>query len=830
MKMRWLAPILVAILLVSYVSNSFALLNPANGVWVSINGSSLSSSTISVPGLQNPVTVTIDSSGVAHINASSVHDAFFAQGYYSASQRLFQMELEALAASGNLSNYVGSQALSSDTTMRLVGLPRNALALEQAYKTNYPTYYQYLEDYASGVNAYIGQAEASTHLGFKLLGTQPFQWSVFYTLCWQEYMAWSLTTGAAEPLDSDLSYNGLGYNNTILLWPYYPYFTENITVVPGDGTVNGYSLSSQGVNDSYFWSQDWYSSWATGVSDSVLRTLTPLISEALSNISDPYVSPVTQSLDSSVGSNSWVVSGNDSASGYAILANDPHLSLTAPSLWIPMQLEAPGYNVTGWDLAGVPGILIGHTKYTSWGLTTPEGNSANEYLEVLRGNSYFYDGAYHPMSVYNYTLLGQTYSVYYTNNGPLIARDGAYGISLNWALTNSSYDLITELKLDQSQNYSGMVNALRYWGSPPQNFALVSSRDAGYITAGGYPLINETLPNGQRVQVVGSRSLLNGSISAYEPSGYVPFQYLPQVKDPPRGYAFAPNQPTASLNYPYPFVGGFWDSGGRAETISHYLSSHADMTIEEMMSLQSSVSDYWASVLTPYLVNALNGMTMSATEQEAFNYLRTWNYTTYRSEVGITVYWYLASEMFNQSFARTYSENNLTSLPSAFTSALPDAFIPTSIHLAETDQSSTWFNGNFTNLVRGSFASEVGFLSQKLGPVGNWTWGGVHQVEVFSLTGLPALSLGPIPIWGDDYTVSVGGVPMLLQVPESYVSVGSSLREISSPGAGEFYGVLPGGPSENVLSQYFSNQLVYWENHLYYNMNTQGTVVTIEYE
>lgn len=71
---------------------------------------------------------------------------------------------------------------------------------------------------------------------------------------------------------------------------------------------------------------------------------------------------------------------------------------------------------------------------------------------------------------------------------------------------------------------------------------------------------------------------------------------------------------------------------------------------------------------------------------------------------------------------------------------------------------------------------------------------------------------------------------MLLQVPEPYVSVSSSLREVSSPGAGEFYGVFPGGPSENVLSYYFSNQLSYWMNHEYYNMNGQTTQVVIRYE
>ena len=821
MKIRWLALIIAALLLASYFSTNFNLLNPSQGVWQSINGSTISSFTVNVPGL-NPVNVTIDSSGVAHIQAASVHDMLYAQGYYSASQRLFQMELEALLASGNISKYVGSEGLGSDITMRLIGLPENAQVLEQNYQTNYPTYYQYLEDYAAGVNAYIDQSSSSTHLGFKLLGFAPFHWSVFYSLCWEEYMAWSLTTGAAEPLQSDLFYNQLGFNNTALIWPYYPYFTENLTVVPGNGTVNGYSLSSHGVSDSYFWSQNWFEDWATGVSGSVLSSLTPLIKDALSNISDPYALPASHSLDSFVGSNSWVVSSNYSESGYSILANDPHLPLLAPSVWIPMQLEAPGYDVTGWDLAGVPGILIGHTQYTSWGLTTPEGNSANEYLETLSGNSYLYNGVFHPMTVYNYTLLGKTHSVDYTNNGPLIARDGKYGISLNWGLANSSYDLIAELKLDQSQNYSDMMNALKYWSSPPQNFALVSAKDAGYITAGAYPLINETLPNGKQVQVVGSRSILNGSSLVYEPAGYVPFQYLPQVMDPSRGYAFAPNQPTVSLNYPYPFVGGFWASGGRAETISHYLASHPSMTIENMMNLQSNVSDYWASIFAPYLVSALNGMSMDSTEQQAVGYLNTWNYTTYQSEVGITVYWYLTSEMYNQSFDRIYAENNLTGLPTPF--------ITSAIYLAQTNQSSEWFNGNFTNLVRSSFVSEVSMLSRKLGPVNNWTWGGVHQVEVTSLTSIPALSIGPIPIWGDDHTVSVGGVPMLLKVPEPYVTVGSSLRQVSSPGTGEFFGVLPGGSSENVLSNYFSNQMNYWINHEYYNMGAQKAEVTIKYE
>lgn len=825
MKIRWIIFLVVILVVFSFLSTNFTTLNPRTGLWAAAGQGNFTSSTVNMQGLNYPVNVTIDSSGVAHINASDYHDLFFAQGYYSASQRLFQMELEGLLASGNLSKYIGSQGVNSDRAMRLIGLPYNAWTLEQAYKANYPAYYGYLEAYAQGVNAYINSSAASNHLGFKLLGISPFQWSVFYTLCWQEYMSWSLTTGAAEPLQSALLYNAFGFQNATLLWPYYPYFTENITVMPGDGTVDGYNLSQQLIhmNTTDFWSLDWYSQQYTGVNTTLLKQLTPLIEGALSNISDPFALPGAHSLGSPVGSNSWVVTANNSASGYPIMANDPHLPLTAPSVWIPMQLEAPGINVTGWDLAGVPGILIGHTPTTSWGLTTPEGNSANEYLELLDNNTYLYNGTWHQMAVSNFTLAGTSYSIYYTNNGPLIARDQNYGISLNWSAKYPSYDLVAEIMLDQSTNYTQMLSALQYWGSPPQNFAMASVHHAGYITAGHYPIINETLPTGSVVSVVGSRSLLNGSTQKYEPVGYVPFNYLPQAEDSARGYMFAPNQPTASVNYPYPFIGGFWASGGRAETIYHFLKDNPGMTVQKMMELQSNLSDYWAGQLTPYLVSSLSGMAMNATQQAAFSQLQSWNYTTYENQVGITVYWYLTAEIYNMTFDAAYSASGI--------SDLPQPFISSEIYIVQHNQSSEWVNGNFTNLVRQAFSKEVTFLEGKLGNnVSKWTWDRVHMLEIASPTGISALGIGPIPIWGGSHTVSVGSVPRILEVPEPPVTVGSSLRTIASPGAGQFYGVFPGGPSENVLGYYFSNQLNTWLDHHYYNMNDQATVAVIRYE
>ena len=821
MKFRWVPVLIVILVILSFFSSQTGLLNPANGLWTTINNSRYTGGKLNVAHLLEPVNVSIDSSGVAHIVAQNNHDLFVAQGYYVASNRLFQMELQVLLASGNLSRYVGKAALGSDMTMHLIGLPQDAYHLQMLLEDEYPQYYAYLSDYSTGVNDFINHTQNSLPFGFKLLGFHPFYWTPFDILVWQEFMSWSLITGSSDPLASAIMYNAFGYSNLTQIWPYYPYYTQSVTVVPGSGSVNGYGLSSQSVPPGYLWSQNWYSQWATGVNTSYLGTLQTLLFGALANISDPYAGIMTSYLDNGVGSNSWVVASSYSTDHNPILANDPHLTLYAPSLWIPLQLKDSSMNVTGWALAGIPGILIGHTSRTAWGLTTPEGNSANDYLEILRGNSYLYDGTWHPMTVLNYTLLGHIHSIYYTNNGPLIARNANAGISMRWSTPSSSLDLVAEIMLDQSGNYTQMVDALQYWGSPPQNFALVSIHNAGIITAGKYPLINETLPDGKTVSVVGSRTLLNGTTGAYEPVGYVPFNYLPQSENPARGFLFAPNQPTAGMNYPYPFIGGFWASGGRAETIFHFLNSSGGMDIRLMMSLQSNVSDYWASQLTPLVVKALSGLPMTQVQSEAYQYLASWNYTAYQDEVGITVYWYFLSEFYNMTFDRIYQDHGLSGMPSPYTSS--------AIYLAQNAPDSFWFNGNFTATARAAFSAAVQFLAQKLGAVSGWTWGRVHRLEISSYTGLSALSIGPIPIWGDSHTVSVGGVPLSLAVPEQNVTVSSSLREIAEPASGTFYGVFPGGPSENILSHYFDNQLQTWINHGYYDMSTQRTVYFYEY-
>ncbi|MGC8598608.1 MAG: penicillin acylase family protein, partial [Thermoplasmata archaeon] len=213
------AVIIALLIVLSIFSMNFSVLNPSPGigVWDETLNSNYTSQVLKIPGLYKPVTVKIDGTGMAHIYAQNDHDLFMAEGYYQASNRLFQMEIQALAASGNLSKYLGPSYIDSDKAMRYLGLPYNAYNLEIAYKTNHPEFYEIAVAFSQGINSYINSS--GTPFYFKLAGFKPFLWSPYYTLVWEEYMTLSLTTGIYEPLYSALFYNAFGFENSTLIWP-----------------------------------------------------------------------------------------------------------------------------------------------------------------------------------------------------------------------------------------------------------------------------------------------------------------------------------------------------------------------------------------------------------------------------------------------------------------------------------------------------------------------------------------------------------------------------------------------------------------------------------
>ena len=837
----FVVPTILAVVLILLLQGSLTLLDPQAGVWASARTAAWGNQTITLPGLEHPVVVFRDSNGTTHIFAQDDPDLFYAQGYTQASDRLFQMEVESLAAQGNLSSWLGSSELASDEMYRYLGVPQAAAEMASDIATVDPQAGQDMQAYVQGVNAYISWAESHDAIPFqfKVLGVSPYPWSLYASFCFDRLMVIGQTTGFTEPLYAAVAAAATGDAAFNQLFPIYPQYWQNYTELPGNGSVAGISLASQGISANYLFSLDWFESWATGLPGGENASLVPLYQAAISNLSDPFLQDLSPS--AGVGSNSWVVAANHSSLDQPMLANDPHLPIMLPSLWVSTQLVSPDYNVEGWSLAGLLGVLIGHNNQMAWALTNSEGATALDYVETLRGDTYWENGSWHPLTWTNETIgvaggPSVSFDLPWTANGPVVARIGDLGLSVRWAGTGPTWEAVAELDFDRAQSIPQFESALQQYWSVPNLNAMMIARNAsdptghiGWVIPARYPLVAETLPNGQHVQVIGSRGPLNGS-GSYEPVGTVPFGLLPQVEDPAQGYLFAPNQPTVGMEYPYPMIGGWWDSGGRAHTIGNFLSSHPVMSPELMQALQSNVTDSWAIGLEPDLVQALTtvshmtaigtGPSAPAAALAALPIVEAWNGSFEISSVAATIYTYWLNELQYTTYDPIVAGAGIPGAEAPF----PNAY---QWIAANAPNDSAWFPNGWANESAAALQSALIFLSGKLGvgpnanapDLSGWTWGRVHTFFLPSLTNVASLGEGPYPQWGDSYTPSVAPFEDNITVPLVQVYIGSSLRFVTTAGPAPAWGVLPGGASENPASSYYADLLPLWLAHEYVGMD-----------
>jgi penicillin G amidase len=816
------------------LSGDLTLLDPEWGLWTLTQP--WGNETITLSALHSAVTVIRDGAGTIHIYAQDDQDLAYAQGYTEASDRLFQMEAESLEAQGNISQWVGSSGIDSDIAFRTLGLPQSALEMQAQMEAFNPTFAQTIESFCDGVNAYISWAESADHLPleFQTLGIQPYTWTPADLFAFERLMVFSQTTGVEEPLYAALATGAVGDAAVNQLYPVYPQYWQNFTVLPGNGTIGGTSLESMwGVNASYVFSQDWLAPWATGISTAEQSALQPVYLSALDAISDPYFPVDTE--DSGSGSNSWVVAANHSVDGLPMVANDPHLPIMLPSLWIPTQLVDPDYDVEGWALAGLPGILIGHDQNLAWALTNSEGDTAMEYVLTLQGNSYLQNGTWHPLTTTNETLQvsggsSQTLTLQSAGGMPILGRDAHYGIALLWAADHPTWEAMAEMLFDRAVSISQFFQIMQnYWSIPNLNVLVAEDNSTGATHIGWlipchYPLVAETLPDGSSVQVVGSRVPLNGSAGFY-PVGDIPQALEPESVDPAQGYLYAPNQPTVGQDYPYPFIGSYWDSGGRGHAIGTFLGQHPMMSVPLMEELQANVTDQWAVAFTPELVHTLQTVAASSSPtaslaQAALPYAEDWNGSFDIDEVAPSVYTYWYNEMVQTDYDPLLWQHGIGGAPDPF----PNAYL----YLAENDPSSSWFPGGWAQFSVATMEAALSFLEHNLSAMGrssvsSWTWGVVHTFTLPSLDSKPYLADGPYPHWGDGFTVSVAPSTSALTLPLTEIALGSSLREVSEPNAkeadgGTSAGIIPGGASGDPASPYYDDQLPLWLAHEYVDM------------
>ncbi len=612
--------ILVATSLFTPIGTLVSSSNPYKGIYGYSLNAVVKNQTLRIKGLYSPVKVIIDKYGVYHIYANNTHDLFLAFGFIQAENRLTQLDLMRRAAIGNLSPILGSSYDSYDLFQLKIGNFITAekdwnetLLLANSSKTANETV-AVLEAYSQGVNDYISYAEAHHELPttFTLLNYLPQKWSPIDTFAIQQYMAESLEFGDDSLLLSLLYYKVGNLTNSLI-----PVFSQIPQVYyAGYNGMPNEKVLKEAMN---IWP--------------INSTIANLAYKLYEEWDPPFINNHPQG-----HSNEWVVSGEKSSTYAPILVGGPVLGFSLPFIWFEAQLVAPGIDVFGVFLPGVPMPVIGFNKHIAWTLTDVQAISWGTYFfaQKVNGTDYYFNGSWHPIK--HYYVSGVKLN--WTNWGPIMIKKGKIALVMYWLANNYSNDLGVLLNIANSSNWKEFYNALRDWHAPYQNFAFADNESIGDISAGIYPIFssNNGIP-------YSPDAIMPGDGQEYV-SGWIPYSKIPQVYNPSNGIVVSSNQRQVGPSYPYWYGNTMsFSPGTRAWVVYDYLKSHNNITIKDMMRLQSNITDLAAVWSLPTIIKALKNSTNPYAEK-ALSYLETWNCTMAPNSKAATIWFYIYSEIY----------------------------------------------------------------------------------------------------------------------------------------------------------------------------------------
>lgn len=743
--------------------------------------------TITASGLHHEVTVLRDATGIPTIEADDPHDLFYAQGYVHAQDRFFEMDFRRHVTAGRLSEMFGASQLPTDEFLRTLGWRRTA---EQEVKLLSPTVRAYYQAYADGVNAYLKTHQGTAlSLEYGILGIQNpdyrvEKWTIADSLAWLKAMAWDLRANLLEEADRALIAPDYSAAQLADLWPKYPYGT-NPVIVPELSTDAPAPAPTTGTTGTT----------TTGASSSGTDAATASITWKKVDGVVQAASALLGRPGEGVGSNSWVISGDLTASGRPLLANDPHLGESMPGIWHQVDLKcrvvstACPFDVAGFGFSGMPGVIIGHNATIAWGFTNLTTDVTDLYLEKLRGNTYLRGGRYVPLQTRTETFKvagGKpvTITVRVTDNGPIvsstndqdaaIARDGYTGtrgattkqtatppdelaVALKWTALTPGTTASAIFALDTASDFAGFRHAASLFDVPAQNLVYAdTSGNIGYQAPGKLPIRGK-----------GDGSLPQpGWDPSYDWKGFIPFAKLPVLYNPTDGYIVTANNAIVGQKYPY-FLTNDWDYGWRAARIAELIRQKAashKLTIADMAAIQSD-SQLW---IGKQLIIAYRSVHVADPGvSKALAVLEQWDATDSVDSAGAAYANVLWDELSQDLFSRR-------------TDPLPvddqdRQFLVVSNALADP-QSEWWQNPAIGVTSRDRMlqkaATDAYHRLVKLQGANPdaWNWGDLHQLTLtnatFGSSGIPALewifNRGPFPVAGgtsvvDATSYDIGG-------------------------------------------------------------------------
>lgn len=538
---------------------------------------------VHLAGLSAPVTVRRDAHGAPHIDAATQDDLFVAQGYVTAQDRLWQMDMYRRNSEGDLAEVLGHSAVNHDEIQRVLQVRRVA---ERIYAAQSAANRARLDDYARGVNLYIAHCERTGTLPpeFRLLFYRPRPWTGVDSISVGLMMVETLDTHIRTKLARAQVQARL--HNPQLEADLYPIGSWR------DHPPTGIRIDL---------SKPHPEPPATDDSNEEDNTETRAVPHnALPGAVLPYDGSGTLLAllgapacnGCTAGSNNWVVAGAHTASGKPLLSNDMHLGLTEPNIWYIADLRAPGFHAAGVTLPGLPFVVAGHNEHVAWGFTALMADVQDLYVEKLDGKGDYYQaadgsspGGWKPLTVEHELIRVRgghdvALNVEFTDHGPLLdplLDKDSRPIALKWTLYDPSLNAIPLYEMNVASNWAEFSAALAAWSWPTQN--AVYADDQGHIAyhaVGKVPL----RPGG----------LMDAPIddTRHEWQGYIPFDDMPTAVDPPSGFLATANSRVTADNSPYPLTDE-WSDPYRIERIYKLLDGHDYLTPKDMLAVQTDI-------------------------------------------------------------------------------------------------------------------------------------------------------------------------------------------------------------------------------------------------
>lgn len=567
--------------------------------------------------LSSPVRVLRDDYGIPQLYAKTEADLFRAQGYVHAQDRFWEMDFRRHVTAGRLSELFGQSQVKTDKYLRTMGWRRVS---EQEWPLLDQETKDALTAYAEGVNAWLDENPNGSSLEYSVLSLQNSdykieKWTPVDSLSWLKAMAWDLRGNMEDEIDRQILLDkGISKDRVDALWPTYPY-DRNVPIVPSP-------VAS--------------ASAPRPVSKPIVQTA------ALSTLKRDLESIpglMGNKDGAGIGSNSWVLSGSLTGTGKPILANDPHLSPSQPGIWYQMGLHCDcGIEVAGFTFSGVPGVIIGHNARIAWGFTNLGPDVIDMYWEKLDGST--------PITTRTETIkvaggADVSFTVRSTKHGPILSdaseelqklgnNTGAdKGIAMRWTALDPGRTADAITVLNKAQNWTDFRKAASLFEVPAQNLIYADvDGNIGYQSPGKIPIRGKG----------DGRYFAPGWDPDYEWKGYIPFDQLPSVYNPPQGYLVTANQAVTGPEYPY-LLTTDWTYGYRSQRINDMIKARKGaLTVDDVQKMQFDNTNTFALTLVPLLLQAPRPP-LSQVERDADTLLRNWTTFTQPEDSAAAAYY-----------------------------------------------------------------------------------------------------------------------------------------------------------------------------------------------